>query len=111
MQYNHLCTECLPLCATFLEHSGMIRERIIAIWDYLDLSAPRLEKESGIDRSKWYHLRNGKRRANEDDIEAIVQLAPQYAMWLTTGKIIPEAGQTSPEYDEANSNLVSQNAG
>ena len=89
----------------------MIRERIITIWEYMDFSAARLEKESGIDRSKWYHLRNGKRRANEDDIEAIVKLAPQYALWLTTGKIIPEAGQTSPAYDEANRNLSSQSAG
>ena len=89
----------------------MIRERIITIWDHLEISAPKLEKMSGIDRSKWYHLRNGKRRANEDDIEAIVKLAPQYALWLTTGKVIPEAGQTSPDYDEANSKLPSHNAG
>jgi len=89
----------------------MIRERIITIWEYLDLSAPKLEKVSGIDRSKWYHLRSGKRRANEDDITAIVQLAPQYALWLTSGAIAPECGQTSPEYDEAHSNLSNQNAG
>ena len=89
----------------------MIRERIVAIWDYLELSAPRLEKVSGIDRSKWYHLRNGKRRANEDDIDAIVKLAPQYALWLASGNILPEGGQTSPEYDEANSKLPDQNAG
>lgn len=88
----------------------MIRERIITIWDYLDLSAPKLEKLSGIDRSKWYHLRNGKRRANEDDIVAIVKLAPQYALWLTTGTIIPDAGQTSPEYDEANKALPAPGA-
>ena len=89
----------------------MIRERIITIWDHLGISAPKLEKVSGIDRSKWYHLRNGKRRANEDDIEAIVKLAPQYALWLTTGNVIPEAGQTSPEYDEANSKLPTHHAG
>jgi hypothetical protein len=89
----------------------MIRERIISIWDYLGISAPKLEKVSGIDRSKWYHLRNGKRRANEDDIEAIVSLAPQYALWLTTGNTAPEIGQTSPEYDEANSKLPNHSAG
>lgn len=89
----------------------MIRERIITIWDHLDLSAPKLEKESGIDRSKWYHLRNGKRRANEDDISAIVKLAPHYALWLTTGTVAPECGQTSPDYDAANSNLPNQSAG
>ncbi|MEB4878217.1 DNA-binding protein, partial [Pseudomonas aeruginosa] len=30
---------------------------------------------------------------------------------LVTGNIAPESGQTSPEYDEANQNLSSPNAG
>ncbi len=47
-------------------------------------------------------LRNGKRRANEDDIEAMANITPEYALWLVSGKIAPECGQTSPEYDQAN---------
>lgn len=89
----------------------MIRERLISIWDSRKLTAKKLEEESGIDREKWYALRNGKRRANEDDIEAIVKIAPQYALWIASGQIAPECGQTSPEYDEANRNLPSQSAG
>jgi hypothetical protein len=79
----------------------MIRERLITIWDWRKLTAKKLEELSGIDREKWYALRNGKRRANEDDIEAIVIIAPEYALWLASGQIAPEVGQTSPEYDEA----------
>ncbi|MEB4808385.1 DNA-binding protein, partial [Pseudomonas aeruginosa] len=45
------------------------------------------------------------------EIEAVIQIFPQYALWLVTGNIAPESGQTSPEYDEANQNLSSPNAG
>ncbi|MNP87243.1 hypothetical protein D3C76_1880020 [compost metagenome] len=56
-------------------------------------------------------MRRGSRRVNEDDIKVIVELAPEYALWLVSGKIAPEAGQTSPEYDEAHSNFPTPNAG
>jgi len=89
----------------------MIRERLIAIWDIKGFTAKKLEELSGIDREKWYALRNGKRRANEDDIEAMANITPEYAFWLVSGRIAPESGQTSPEFDEANRNLTSQSAG
>lgn len=89
----------------------MIKERIITIWDHKKLTAKKLEEMSGIDREKWYALRNDKRRANEDDIEAIVKIAPEYALWIASGKIAPECGQTSPDYDQAHSNLSNQSAG
>lgn len=88
-----------------------MRERIVAILEHKKLTAKRLEELSGIDREKWYALRKGGRRVNEDDIKVIVEIAPEYALWLVSGKIAPESGQTSPEYDEANRNLNSQNAG
>lgn len=77
----------------------------------MDLSAPKLEKLTGIDRNNWYHLRNGRRRANEEDIEAIIKIAPQFAFWLTTGQTAPQIGQVSPEYEEANTNLSNPSAG
>lgn len=89
----------------------MIQERITLIWEYKKLTAKRLEELSGIDREKWYALKAKKRRVNEDDINAIVKLYPEYALWLVSGTIGPECGQRSPDYDEANRNLPSQNAG
>jgi hypothetical protein len=89
----------------------MIRERIIAIWEYMDLSAAKLEKLTAIDRNNWYHLRNGRRRANEDDIEAIIKIAPHFAFWLTTGQIAPEIGQVSPEFEEADTHLQGPHVG
>lgn len=89
----------------------MIRERIVSIWEYKKLTAKKLEELSGIDREKWYALRKGGRRANEDDISSIVKIHPEYALWLASGEIAPECGQTSPSYDEANRNLTGQNVG
>jgi len=88
-----------------------MRERIVAILERKKLTAKRLEQLSGIDREKWYALRKGARRVNEDDIKVIVEIAPEYALWLVSGKIAPESGQTSPEYDDAHENLLKPNAG
>jgi hypothetical protein len=41
----------------------------------------------------------------------LVKLFPSYALWIASGQVAPEAGQTSPDYDEANRNLPNQNAG
>ncbi|EPB1511473.1 cytochrome c-type heme lyase [Pseudomonas aeruginosa] len=101
----------LALFAKYLDEKGMIRERIVAIWEYKKLTAKKLEDLSGIDREKWYALRKGGRRANEDDIESMVAIHPEYALWLVSGQIAPEAGQTSPEYDEANRKLLNQHVG
>ncbi|WBG63191.1 DNA-binding protein [Pseudomonas citronellolis] len=89
----------------------MIKARIVRIWEYKALTAKKLEELSGIDREKWYALRNDKRRANEDDIEAIVKIAPEYALWLVTGEIAPTVGQVSPDYQEADSHLQGPHAG
>lgn len=91
--------------------SGKMRERILAILARKKLTAKRLEQLSGIDRERWYALRRGSRRVNEDDIKVLVEIAPEYALWMVTGKIAPESGQTSPEYDEAHENLPKPNAG
>jgi len=45
-----------------------------------------------------------------EEIEKIGKIFPQYRWWLTTGEVMPDCGQTSPEYDQANSNLPKQNA-
>lgn len=95
-------------CADEIER---MKERIIAILERKKLTAKRLEQLSGIDREKWYALRKGARRVNEDDIKVIVEIAPEYALWLVSGRIEPAVGQTSPEYDEAIEKLPTPNAG
>ncbi|WP_305826411.1 DNA-binding protein [Pseudomonas aeruginosa] len=88
----------------------MIKDRLITLFNK-ERTSVWFEKQTGIDRYRWGNVRNGKARVTDAEIEAVIQIFPQYALWLVTGNIAPESGQTSPEYDEANQNLSSPNAG
>jgi len=46
-----------------------------------------------------------------EELEVLQAVFPQYRLWLISGEVMPESGQTSPDYDEANQNLTGQNAG
>ncbi|MFC2974083.1 hypothetical protein ACFOJE_17935 [Azotobacter bryophylli] len=70
-----------------------------------------LVRQSEINWSRWKNLRHKKARISTEEIEVLVKIYPRYALWLASGQIAPECGQTSPEYDEARSALPSQNAG
>jgi hypothetical protein len=88
----------------------MIKDRLISLFDSKRTSV-WFEKETGIDRYRWGNIRSGKARLSDAEIEAVVKLFPNYALWLASGEIAPECGQTSPEYEEANRNLTGHNAG
>ncbi|MCS8014566.1 DNA-binding protein [Pseudomonas aeruginosa] len=88
----------------------MIKDRLITLFNK-ERTSVWFEKQTGIDRYRWGNVRNGKARITDAEIEAVIQIFPQYALWLVTGNIAPESGQTSPQYDEANQNLSSPNAG
>jgi hypothetical protein len=88
----------------------MIKDRLITLFNK-ERTSVWFEKETGIDRYRWGNVRNGKARITDAEIEAVIALFPQYALWLVTGEVAPESGQTSPEYDEANRNLAGQDAG
>lgn len=88
----------------------MIKARLISLFDK-DRTSVWFEKETGIDRYRWGNIRSGKARLSDAEIEAVAQLFPNYALWLVSGNIAPECGQTSPDYDEAHRNLPSQSAG
>lgn len=88
----------------------MIRNRLISLFDSKRTSV-WFEKETGIDRYRWGNIRSGKARLSDAEIDAVVKVFPQYSLWLVSGEIAPEIGQTSPEFDEANRNLANPNAG
>ncbi|EME5359738.1 hypothetical protein [Pseudomonas aeruginosa] len=88
----------------------MIKDRLITLFNK-ERTSVWFEKQTGIDRYRWGNVRNGKARITDAEIEAVIEIFPQYALWLVTGKVAPESGQTSPEYDEANRNLKEQVAG
>ncbi|KES20444.1 MULTISPECIES: hypothetical protein [unclassified Pseudomonas] len=88
----------------------MIKDRLITLFNK-ERTSVWFEKETGIDRYRWGNVRNGKARITDAEIEAVIALFPQYALWLVTGEVAPDSGQTSPEYDEAHRNLAGQDAG
>lgn len=91
----------------------MIKARVIEILKSSGIRLPELEERTGISRYTWNNLKNParSREIKEEEILAIANVFPQYRWWLLTGEVMPEMGQTSPAYDEANSNLTDQNAG
>lgn len=77
-----------------------IRERINLVVSLYKKKPKELEELTGVDRMAWANLKRERIRANEEHISGACKIWPQYAYWITTGKTLPEAGQTSPEEEE-----------
>jgi Na+-transporting NADH:ubiquinone oxidoreductase subunit NqrF len=86
-----------------------ITDRAVLLIDLagLDAFAPVRSKEY----YRWSNIKRGKARLGAEEIEQLNATFPSYRWWLATGEVMPESGQTSPEYDEANRNLSQPNAG
>lgn len=70
-----------------------------------------LVRKSDINYSRWKNLRHKKARISTEEVEVLVKIYPGYALWIASGSVAPECGQTSPDYDEAHSNLSNHHAG
>ncbi len=71
-----------------------------------------LAKKTDITGTRWRTVRYDSRtRISTNEVQELVSIFPSYALWLTTGNIAPEIGQTSPAYDEANEKLIEPNVG
>nr|WP_312231898.1 helix-turn-helix domain-containing protein [Pseudomonas sp.] len=91
----------------------MIKERVITILKASQMRLPELEEKTGISRYTWNNLKNParNREIKAEEIEAVAKVFPEYRWWMLTGEVMPDKGQVSPEYEEANRNLPNQNAG
>ncbi len=68
---------------------------------------PKKASEMGNgDHDRWKSVSKGAVRVSTDEIDVLVKVYPQYALWLASGQIAPEIGQTSPDYDAANAKLT-----
>lgn len=56
----------------------------------------RLQGSTAISATRWKNVSQGTQRPAPDMIEAIAQLAPQYAFWLATGISDPAYGHVAP---------------
>ncbi len=63
------------------------------------------------DYVRWQSIKRGRARIGVEEVKLLGKLYPQYRWWLMTGDVMPDKGQVSPEYEEANRNLPNQNAG
>ena len=86
-----------------------ITERALLLIDRSNLSA--LTRAGDTDYNRWVSIKRGRARVGAEEIEILGRIYPHYRWWLSTGEVMPEIGQTSPDFDEANRNLSSQNAG
>lgn len=67
--------------------------------------------ERGGAYERWRNVSKGVVRVSTEEIDVLVEIFPQYALWLASGQIAPECGQTSPDYDATNRNLSQPSAG
>lgn len=58
---------------------------------------------------RWQNIKRGSARMAAIEVEQLGNAFPQYRYWLISGEVMPEAGQTSPAYDEANEKLDEPN--
>ncbi len=76
-----------------------MRERILEVIEWKTDSHRKFkhfEELTGISAQKWQNLGQGKQRANDEMLEAIGRVFPQYAYWLVTGKTDEAHGHVSP---------------
>jgi hypothetical protein len=64
-------------------------------------------KRSDIPASRWSSVTYKNVRMSTEELEVLQREFPQYRLWLISGEIAPEIGQTSPEYDATHSKLES----
>ncbi|HEJ2271669.1 TPA: DNA-binding protein [Pseudomonas aeruginosa] len=70
-----------------------------------------LTRAGDTDYNRWVSIKRGRARVGADEIEILGKVYPQYRWWLSTGEVMPDIGQTSPDFDEADRNLTEQSAG
>jgi DNA-binding Xre family transcriptional regulator len=80
-----------------------IEERMREIILTTNIKSKELEIKTGIDRDRWNNLRKTKPTAKvrAEEVEALIDIFPNFAYWMTTGKEIPESGQFSPQHQES----------
>lgn len=86
-----------------------MHDRVLKLLDKTSLK--ELAEVNSKEYVRWQSVKRGRARISTEEIEQLAKLYPGYRWWLITGEVMPEVGQTSPEYDEVNRNLPSQSAG
>ncbi|MGR8934832.1 MAG: helix-turn-helix domain-containing protein [Gammaproteobacteria bacterium] len=83
-----------------------VNQRIRILRDHLGLGRQAFAEATGLPKKTVENLEHDQQKAYQWHIEAIAKTWPQYKMWLAFGDTIPEAGQISPEIEEARQKLT-----
>ena len=79
-------------------------DRFLILFAEERMTAPWLEEKTGIEATRWRNIKQRK-VMRTSELDAVLSLFPEYALWITTGKEIPEAGQISPMTKKAQRTL------
>lgn len=63
------------------------------------LLGPKKTSLHGGDYDRWRSISKGAIRVSTDEIDVLVKLYPQYALWLVTGTPEPNIRQVAPGND------------
>ncbi|SFD12323.1 hypothetical protein SAMN05216577_11755 [Pseudomonas citronellolis] len=77
-----------------------ITERALRLISQSNLS--ELTRAGDTDYNRWVSIKRGRARVGADEVEILGKVYPHYRWWLSTGEVLPEVGQTSPDHDQAN---------
>ncbi|WP_324711237.1 DNA-binding protein [Pseudomonas citronellolis] len=77
-----------------------ITERALRLISQSNLS--ELTRAGDTDYNRWVSIKRGRARVGADEVEILGKIYPNYRWWLSTGEVLPEIGQTSPDHDQAN---------
>lgn len=86
-----------------------VRDRVVLL--IRQAGPKKLSEIGGKNHDRWKNISRGVIRPGTEEIGILAGLFPEYALWLVTGRIEPEHGHRSPDFDEANRNLLNQSAG
>lgn len=73
--------------------------------NHLGLTVDDFSLKTGIKSGQISNIENKRQKVYGWQIQAISKIWQEYAYWLATGQTIPEAGQISPELEEARKKL------
>ncbi|WP_281688774.1 DNA-binding protein [Pseudomonas citronellolis] len=77
-----------------------ITERALRLISQSNLS--ELTRAGDTDYNRWVSIKRGRARVGADEVEILGKVYPHYRWWLSTGEVLPEIGQTSPDHEQAN---------
>lgn len=86
----------------------MIRDRVKEILRQRGMPN-RLQRETGIDRDTWNSIKYNRQKINEEHLEALYTVFPDYRTWLATGLTFPDHGQINPQIAEERASYHSNN--